>query len=137
MSFLPAECLASLNDLGHRVDEKMSRLKQSTGAGTRRFRQACYIGWCNQNNVPDPCGKEEGYERIIAYFVEQLILDHNPRSGTVRGYIDAINSLFDARMLPLRADFEDRDNMSIQIFKAWEKEEGIANKGGEVGPRVL
>ena len=111
LCFLPTESQAALVDLGNIVDAKMSRLKTDSELETARFRQAVYIEFCRNKNIPDPCGPEAGYERIVACFVEQLMLDHNSRSATVRGYVEAINTLFRLCHLDPPADLSDRSNM--------------------------
>jgi hypothetical protein len=73
--FLSAESRASLHDLGDLIDAKISRLKQGYAVETERFRQAQYINWCKPKLNPDPCGREHRYERIVACFIENLMLD--------------------------------------------------------------
>ena len=68
----------------------MSRLKSDHELETARFRQAVYIRFIKTHNIPDPCGSQSGYKRIIACFIEQLMFDHNSHSATVRGYVEAI-----------------------------------------------
>ena len=77
LSFLPAESRAALDDLGHFIDAKIARIKQGSAIETERFRQAQYLNWCKQKFVPDPCGDEPGYERLVACFIENLMLDCN------------------------------------------------------------
>jgi hypothetical protein len=67
--------------------------------------------------IPDPCGKEYGYERILACFVENLIIDCHSRSATVLGYVQAINKLFELRKFPSPADLSDRTNMISKSFR--------------------
>ena len=126
MCFLPTESQAALVDLGNIVDAKMSRLKSDSELETARFRQAVYIEFCKNKNIPDPCGSQDGYERIVACFIEQLMLDHNSRSATVRGYVEAINTLFRLRHFNIPADLSDRTNMCYKIILAREREENIA-----------
>ncbi len=104
MLFLPAKSQAALADLGNIVDAKMSRLNSDSELETTRFRQAVYINFASRNHIPDPCGNKQGYERIIACFIEQLMIDHNSRSATVRSYVDAINFLFRLRNFNVPAD---------------------------------
>ncbi len=77
MLFLLAESRASLRNLGHFVDAKIARLKQSSSIETEQIRQAQNINLCNKNFIPDPCFSEPGYERIVACFIENLMLDCN------------------------------------------------------------
>ncbi len=106
----------------------MSRLKSDSELETARFRQAVYIEFCKSKSIPDPCGSQAGYERIIACFIEQLMMDHNSRSATVRGYVEAINILFRLRNLDIPADLSDRTNMCFKIIHAREREENIAKQ---------
>jgi hypothetical protein len=80
------------------------------------------------NNIPDPCGSQSGYKRIIACFIEQLMFDHNSCSATVRGYVEAINTLFWLCNLDTPADLLDCSNMCTKIILAREREENIARQ---------
>ncbi len=93
MFFLPAKSQAALANLGDIADTKMSRLKSDHELETARFRQAVYIKFCKSKSIPDLCSNQPGYERIIACFIKQLMLDYNSCSATVRGYVEAINTL--------------------------------------------
>jgi len=106
----------------------MSRLKSDSELETARFRQAVYIEFCKNKNIPDPCGTQAGYERIVACFIKKLILDHNSRSATVHGYIKAINTLFHFHHFDIPADLSDRTNMCFKIIQAREREENIARQ---------
>jgi hypothetical protein len=55
----------------------MSKLKSDSGTETTRFRQAVYLNFISKHCIQDPCGSKPGYQRIIACFMEQLMLDHN------------------------------------------------------------
>jgi len=81
--------------MGDFIDAKLARLKQGSVIETERFRQAQYLKWCKQKLIPNPCGEEPGYERVVACFIENLIIDCNPRSKTLLGYIQSINKLFE------------------------------------------
>ena len=87
-----------------------------------------YLNFAKKHGIQDPCGSEPGYQRIIACFAEQLMLDHNSRSATVRGYVDSINTLFKLRNFDPPADLSDRANMCTKIIVAREKEECIARQ---------
>jgi hypothetical protein len=126
--FLPAKSQAALANLGNIVDAKMYRLKSDSELKTARFRQAVYIEFCKNKNVPDPCGNQAGYKRIIACFIEELMLDHNSCSATVCGYIDAINTLFCLHHFDIPAHLSDRANMCSRIILAREREENIARQ---------
>ena len=128
LQFLPTESQVSLSALGNIVDRKLSRLKTDSEVETTRFRQAVYLNFAKKHCINDPCGSEPGYQRIIACFSEQLMLDHNSRSATVRGYVKSINTLFKLCNFDPPADLSDRTNMCTKIIVAREKEECIATK---------
>ena len=115
----------------------MSRLKSNSELETARIRQAVYIEFCKSKNIPNPCGNQPGYERIIACFIEQLMLDNNSRSATVCRYIEAINTLFCLRHLDILADLSDRANMCSRIILAREREENIARQRSPSHVRCL
>ena len=56
------------------------------------------------------------------------MLDHNPRSATLRGYVKAVNTLFCLRHFDIPADLSDRLNMCFKIIHAREKEENVARQ---------
>ena len=87
-----------------------------------------YLEFCRSKKVPDPCGNHAGYERIVACFLEQLMHDHNSRSATVRGYVQAINILFELRKYKIPADLSDRTNTCYSLILAREKEETVARQ---------
>lgn len=106
----------------------MSRSKASGGLETERFRQAIYLSWCKLKHIPDPCGPEDGYQRIAGYFIKHLIIQNNCRSATARGYADAINVLFNKREFPIPAEFSDNVNIVAKIIENLSKEEDIARQ---------
>ena len=87
-----------------------------------------YLNFVKKHCIQDPCGSEPGHQRVIACFIEQLMLDHNSRSATVRGYVESINTLFKLRNFDPPADLSDRTNMCTKIIVAREKEECIARQ---------
>jgi hypothetical protein len=62
--------------------------------------QAHYIRWAQIMKVPNPCGHQQGYQRIVAIYIKYLMtgVDFRNkdflRSATVQGYASSINSLF-------------------------------------------
>jgi hypothetical protein len=126
--FLPAESRAALNDLGRFIDPKLARLKQGSAIETERFRQAQYLKLCKDKLIPNPCGSEPGYERIIACFIKNLMLDCNSRSATAQGYAQSINKLFEYRGLPIPVDFSDKENTAVKLLRAQECEKTIARR---------
>ena len=93
-----------------------------------RFRQAAYIKWCKEKSIPDPCGTRQEYQRIISCFIENLTLDTNCRSQTVKEYVKAINDLFARRNFPEPVDFEDRFDENVKLINAIESEETVPNQ---------
>jgi hypothetical protein len=87
--------------------------------------------------MTDPCGNEAGFERVVACFMEKLILDDNSRSATLRGHIDAINKLFELRNFKPPADLSDRTNMCARILFAREKEEDIARQRSPISREMF
>ncbi len=128
LHFLPAKSQASLAHLGDIVDTKLSKLKSDSELKITRFRQAVYIHFIKRNHIPNPCHSKPGYEQIIACFIEQLMLDHNSWSAIVRGYVEAINILFQLCHFNISADLSDHANMCSKIILAREREENIARQ---------
>jgi hypothetical protein len=130
LQFLPAKFQqASLAPLGNYVDKKMFRLKPDSKLETTRFRQAVYIKFTEQNHMPNPCSSKPGYEKIVACFIERLMMDHNSSwSATIRRYAKSVNPLFRLRNLQAPADLSDQTNMCARIILTREKEEDIAKQ---------
>ena len=101
MSFLSAKSQANFDAIGDIVDQEVARTKRSSGLETTRFRQAHYIVFCKINEINDPCGHQDGYIRVLGYYVKYLIIFYNCRSATARRYLEAVNVLFEKRNLPL------------------------------------
>ena len=115
--------------MGHIVDTKMSRSKPDLEIGTMQFRQAVYLNWAKSMRITKPCGPEQqGYERIIACFIKNLMLNHNSRSKTVQGYIESINMLFRLQNFPIPADLSNQANTCAVIISGQEKEENVARQ---------
>ncbi|KAL7524435.1 hypothetical protein ACHAXR_003466 [Thalassiosira sp. AJA248-18] len=70
-------------------------------------------------------------------FAQQLMIDHNSRSGTIRGYAESVNALFQAREFPIPANFIDKMNMTTKLYKALEKEEDIAKQRSPLTPQIF
>ena len=53
--------------------------------------------------MPDPCGPDEGYQRVLAIYAKYVINGANctnkedTRSKTLEGYLKAVNFLFEKR----------------------------------------
>jgi hypothetical protein len=114
--------------LGNSVDEKIARLRINSSIETERFRQAKYLNWCQIKKIPNACGNENRYKRILACFIKNLIINCYSRSATAFGYVQAINKLFKLRNFPIPADLTDKSNMLSIIIQACEGEENIARQ---------
>ena len=129
MSFLSAKSQANFDAIGDIVDQEVARTKRSSGLETTRFRQAHYIVFCKINEINDPCGYQDGYIRILGYYVKYSIMFHNCRSATARGYLEAVNVLFEKRNLPLPyVSSDDKQNLPALLVENLKKEEKIANQ---------
>jgi hypothetical protein len=106
----------------------IARLRINLRIETEKFRQAKYLNWCQIKKIPDACGNEYEYKRILACYIENLIIDCHSRSATVLGYLQAINKLFELRNFPIPADLSDKSNMLSKIIQACEREENIARQ---------
>ena len=137
LCFLPAESQAALIDLGNIVDTKMARRKSDSELETARFGQAVYIKFCKSKNIPDPCGNQAGYERIIACFIEQLMLDHNSCSATVFGYIEAINTLFCLRHFDIPTDLSTVQTCVSRSSMQGKEKKRLLGKGAPSHVRCL
>lgn len=120
-------------DMGEEDDDKEDEdedkeLKSDSELETTRFRQAVYINFARRKHIPNPCGNKQGYERIIACFIKQLMLDHNSCSATVHSYVESINTLCHLWNFNVPADLTDHSNMSYKIILAQEREENIARQ---------
>jgi hypothetical protein len=109
LSFLLTESRAALDDLGHFV----ARLKQGSAIETERFRQAQYLKWCKQKLVPDPCGAELGYDRLVACFIKKY------------------------RGLPIPANLFDKENMTSKLIHIREREETIARHRSPISKEMF
>jgi hypothetical protein len=128
LSFLPPESRTALIDLENYVGAKIARLRLSSSIETEQFRQDKYLDWCQIKKIPNPCGKEHGYERILACFGKNLIIDSNSRSATILDYALAVNKLFEMRKYPIPANLANKANIMSKIIHAREREENIARQ---------
>jgi hypothetical protein len=97
LHFLPPKSQAALAHLGNIVDKKMSRLKCCSQAETKQFRQAKWIELTKRNHMINPCSSKPGFERVIACFIENVMMEGNSWSVTVRGHINTVKKLFQLR----------------------------------------
>jgi hypothetical protein len=91
-----------------------------------------YIRFTKTHSIPDTCGCQSSYQRIVACFIEQLIFDHNSFSATVHGYVEAINTLFWLCQFDIPADLSDQSNMCSKIILARKREENVARQQSSI-----
>lgn len=88
--------------------------------------------------MPDPCGPDEGYQRVVAIYAKYVINGANctnkedTRSKTLEGYLKAVNFLFEKRGFFPPADFNDPQNLAARVLKNLEAEEDIAKRRNPV-----
>jgi hypothetical protein len=59
---------------------------------------------------------------------QNLMLDCNSRLATAQGYAQSINKLFEYHGLPIPVDFSDKENITVKLLRAQEREETIARR---------
>ncbi len=75
----------------------MAHSKHDKDIETQAALQAHYIQWCANHHIPNPCGPNDGYKRIVAIYLKDVMLGTNfndldvVRANTVHGYGDAVN----------------------------------------------
>jgi hypothetical protein len=87
-----------------------------------------YVNFIRKHHIQDPCGNKPEYKRIIACFIEQLMMDHNSQSAIVQGYVEAIITLFRLCQFNAPVDLTNCANMCSKIILAREKEESVAQQ---------
>ncbi len=98
--FLPDQAQASLADLGDCIDRELAKSHHDSEIETQATRKAHYIQWCTVHHIPDPCGSDVRYERIVAMYIKDVIKGTNYinnevlQSMMVHSYADAVNTLF-------------------------------------------
>jgi hypothetical protein len=115
----------------------VSRIKPDKNIGTCRFRQAVYLKWCSKKRIPDPCGNHEGYHRIIACFIQNLLADTSCKAKTIGGYITSINELFTLRGFQPPVNILDRHDINVKIINAIEAKEDIANQRSPITNKMF
>ncbi len=85
-------------------------------------------------NIADPCGHQQGYQRIVAIYIKYLMSGINfrnkdfLRSDTVRGYATSINALFKLRDIKPPVNVANPNNISGILINNFVKEEDIARQ---------
>ncbi len=112
------------------VDQEMAKSRGGPDVETEAARQAHYIKWAEIIGIQDPCGYYPGYQRIVAIYTKyvQKGVNYNNKQvlqfATVRGYAEAVNTLFKLRGFAPPANLSDPSNMaSILIYNMLCKED--------------
>ena len=96
--------------------------------------QSHYIFCCSIMGIPDPCGNEIGYQRIVAIYIKFVMCGINYynkdvlRSSTLRGYATAVNTLFQLRGYKQPTKLSNPSNMPGIIINNLIKEETVASQ---------
>jgi hypothetical protein len=120
--------------MGDSVDREVALSRRDKEIETEAARQAHYIRWCEIMSIPDACGHQPGYQRIVAIYIKYLMKGVNfrnkdyLRSATVRGYANSVNSLFKLRDMKPPIDMADPNNVSGILINNLVKEEDIARQ---------
>ena len=120
--------------MGDRVDREVAMSRRDKEIETEAARQAHYISWTQVMNIPDPCGHQLGYQRIVAIYIKYLMNGVNFRNknflrlATVRGYATSVNSLFKLRDMTTPIDMADPNNILGILINNLVKEEDIARQ---------
>ena len=97
-------------------------------------RQSLYIEWVRIIGIPDPCGHNVGYQRILAIYLKFLLSGvnyynrDNLQSMTLLGYAKAINTRFTLRTFKPPVDLNNKNNMAGTLINNLIKEENIATQ---------
>ena len=122
--------------MGDCVDREVAMSRQDKEIETEAAWQAHYIRWAQIMKVPDPCGHQRGYQRIVAIYIKYLMTGVNfnfknkdfLRSATVQGYASNINSLFKLRDMKPPINMADPNNVLGILINNLVKEEDIARQ---------
>ena len=124
--------------MGCSLDEEISRSKGDKEIETARARQAHYIKWSQVMNMPDPCGPDLGYQRVLAIYGKYVIHGANctnkefTRSKTLEGYFKAVNFLFEKRGFPAPVEFDNPQNVATMILNNLTSEEDVARRRSSI-----
>jgi hypothetical protein len=129
--------------MGHRVDQEVANSRRSSDIETEATRQAHYIKWSDIIGIPDPCGPYLGYQRIVAIYTKyvQCGVNYNNiqvlRSATVRGYAEAVNTLFRLRHFAPPANLTNPNNMTSILITNMSREEEIAQQRSPLDNKIF
>ena len=110
---------------------------------TQAARQSHYIKWCISHSIPDPCGPDIGYDRIVAIYLKDVILGTNFYNYdevcgmTACGDAEAVNILFQKRGFPQPVCFSEAGNVPAVIIVNLEKEQEIAPQKSPLDNRIF
>ncbi len=96
-----------------------------------------WIEYCTRNGIPDPCGNQPGYERLLSYFIKTLSMTTFCKAATARGYAEAVNWLFQARNFNEPADFSEKNNMVTILVTNIDKEDNVAKKAAPLTVEIF
>ena len=121
----------------------MAQSRQGTDLETEAAWQAHYIKWAEIFGIPNPCGSYPGYQRIVAIYIKYVQCGINYksikvlRSATMKGYAEAVNTLFKLRSMPILADLSDPNNMSAILINNMLQEEQVARQRAPLDNEIL
>ncbi len=108
--------------------------RQDKEVETEATRQSHYIFWCSIIGIPDPCGNKIGYQRIVAICAKFVMCGINYYNkdvlqlSTLRGYVTAVNTLFQLRGFKQPTNLSNPSNMPGIIINNLIKEETVASQ---------
>jgi len=119
--------------MGDRVDREVAMSRRDKEIETEAAWQSHYIFWCSIIGIPDPCGNEIGYQRIIAIYIKFVMCGIN----TTKTYSDRqlsgdtrplSNTLFQLRGYKQPTELSNPSNMPGIIINNLIKEETVASQ---------
>ena len=120
--------------MGDCVDREVAMSQRDKEIETEAARQSHYIFWCSIIGIPDPCGNEIGYQCIVAIYIKFVMCGINYynkdvlQSSTLRGYVTAVNTLFQLRGYKQPTKLSNPSNMPGIIINNLIKEETVASQ---------
>ncbi len=108
--------------------------RQDKEVETEGARQSHYIFWCSIIGIPDLCGNEIDYQRIITIYAKLVMCGINYynkdvlQSSALCGYVTAVNTLFQLRGFKQPTNLSNPSNMAGIIINNLIKEETVASQ---------
>ncbi len=93
--------------------------------------------------IPDLCGNEIGYQRIVAIYIKFVMCGINYyykdvlQSSTLQGYATAVNTLFQLRGYKLPTKISNTNNMPGIIINNLIKEETVASQRSHLDSTIF